>query len=333
LYLALKKINGRTHYFIRESYKDGEYLLSRDLLDLGTDPARHIIYPGGHAFYIDEHIEDSLRSKGLKYTSDELDDIFWCFLDPEVKNALESFRHRGTFLRIPGIKKEKIDSEKIHLFDRRRIHYLRYGQIDQGRIGRVSPRLFAKLINKSRDEIEQHIMAMERELDLLEFKTYVYAVFDLQRFFTQITAKIMPQGLDQNKVDRHFLEEICRLNSDRSFWAGMNAEGRLDQYLIRYAIMFFDNPYARSTFLDDHIRAYMDSKRAYIPPHKKNSTILKEASNIFGVDEAVLKKMTKKAFISLYRRTAQELHPDKGGEKEKFIKLSEAYEDLLKTKK
>lgn len=332
MYLALKTIKGRTRYYIRESYRDGDCLRSRDLFDLGTDPAKYIIYPGGKAFYIDETVDDRLRTLSRNYSVEDLDDIFWRFLKPEIKVALESYRHRGSFSRTNKIKKEKIEQEQFHLFDRRRVHYLRFGYIDQGKIGRVSPKLFSRLINKSRDEIEQDFMDRERELDRSEFKTYVYVIFDLQKFFTQITAKIMPQGLNQDKVDRYFLEEICRLNSDSSFWAGMNTKGKLHEYLIRYVIMFFDNPYAQSTFLDDYIRDYMDSKRAYIPPHRKSSVILKEASTIFGVKEDDLKKMTGQALTRLYRQMAQKLHPDKGGEKEKFVKLSEAYQELLKSK-
>jgi hypothetical protein len=52
VYLARKNIKGVTHYSIRESYRDGDHFLSRELVDLGTHPAEHIIYPGGDAFYI-----------------------------------------------------------------------------------------------------------------------------------------------------------------------------------------------------------------------------------------------------------------------------------------
>ena len=332
MYLALKTIKGKTRYYIRESYRDGDCLRSRDLFDLGTDPAKYIIYPGGKAFYIDETVDDRLRTLCRNYSVEDLDDIFWRFLKPEIKVALESYRHRGGFSRTNNIKKEKREQERFHLFDRRRVHYLRFGEVDQGKIGRVSPKLFGRLINKSRDEIEQDFMDRERGLDRSEFKTYVYVIFDLQKFFTQITAKIMPEGLNQDKVDRYFLEEICRLNSDISFWAGMNTKGQLHEYLIRYIIMFFDNPYAQSTFLDDYIRDYMDSKRAYIPPHRKSSVILKEASAIFGVKEDDLKKMTGQALTRLYRQMAQKLHPDKGGEKQQFVKLSEAYNELFKSK-
>jgi hypothetical protein len=51
LYLAQKQIKGQTCYFIRESYSTEEYFLSRDLIDLGPEPGRFIIYPGGNSFY------------------------------------------------------------------------------------------------------------------------------------------------------------------------------------------------------------------------------------------------------------------------------------------
>ena len=333
MYLALKTIKGNTHYFIRESYRDGTCMRSRDLFDLGTDPAKYIIYPGGNAFYIDETVDDRLRSLSRNYSVDDLDDIFWCFLKPEIRAALEPYRHMGgTSRRRTGKEKEENRQNKFHIFDKRRAHYLKFGYIDQGRIGRLPPKLFNKLKNKSRDELEQDFMGMERDLDRSEFKTYVYVIFDLQKYFTELIAKSMPEGLNQNKVDQYFLEEICRLNSDSDFWSGMDTEGNLHEYLIRYVIMFFDSEYGRSSFLDDYIRDYMDSKRAYIPPHRKSSVILKEASTIFGVKEDDLKKMSRQGLTRLYRRMAQNLHPDKGGEKEKFVKLSEAYHELLKSK-
>ncbi len=334
MYLALKTIKGKTRYYIRESYRDGDCLRSRDLFDLGTDPAKYIIYPGGNAFYIDETVDDRLRTLSRNYSVDDLDDIFWCFLKPEIRVALEPYRYIGGTSRRKRTGKEKEENrqKEFHIFDKRRAHYLKFGYIDQGRIGRVSPKLFNKLKNKSRDELEQYFMGMERDLDRSEFKAYVYVIFDLQKYFTELIAKSMPEGLNQNKVDQYFLEEICWLNSDRDFWSGMDTKWNLHEYLIRYVVMFFDSEYGRSSFLDDYIRDYMDSKRAYIPPHRKSSVILEEASTIFGVKEDALKKMSRQGLTRLYRRMAQKLHPDKGGEKGKFVKLSEAYHELLKSK-
>ncbi|MEA3429356.1 MAG: J domain-containing protein [Thermodesulfobacteriota bacterium] len=334
MYLALKTIKGKTHYFIRESHHNGTCLRSRDLFDLGTDPAQYIIYPGGTAFYIDERVDDRLRTLSRNYSVNDLDDIFWCFLKPEIKAALEPYRHLGGTSKKKGTGKEKEENQQheFHIFDKRRVHYLRFGQIDQGRIGRVNPKMFNKLINKSRDELEQYFMEMERDLDRSEFKAYVYVVFDLQKYFTELIAKSMPHGLNQNKVDQYFLEEICRLNSDGDFWSGMDTYGNLHEYLIRYVIMFFDNEYGRSSFLEDYIRDYINSKRDYIPPRKQSSATLDEAGTLFGLKNDVLRKMSRQDLTRLYRRMAHKLHPDKGGEKEKFVKLSEAYHELLKNK-
>ncbi|MFH1675007.1 MAG: J domain-containing protein [Pseudomonadota bacterium] len=334
MYLARKRIKGRIHYLIRESYQDGKYLRSRDLFDLGVNPSRYIVYPGGNAYYINEVVEDSLHSFGVEPTSDELDDIFWRFLNPEIRRAVEHFRRRGTSRRakLNRAEEEKVRTQ-VHLLDKRRMHYLKYGSMDQRRIVRTPPKLFGVLLEKSRDEIEQYFMEKERSLEPSELKTYVYVIFDLQRFFTETIATIMPQGLDQRKVDEYFLNEICRLNSNRSFWAGINLEGRLHEYLIRYVIMYFDSEYGRGSFLDDYIRNFMNSRRFYRPPPKKSTVSLDEASAIFGVKQDSLKKMTRRGITRLYRRMAQKLHPDKGGDHEKFIKLTEAYQELLRGKK
>lgn len=47
MYLAQKKISGKTYYCIRESYQSGDVIKSRDLIDLGTRPDQYIIYSGG----------------------------------------------------------------------------------------------------------------------------------------------------------------------------------------------------------------------------------------------------------------------------------------------
>jgi curved DNA-binding protein CbpA len=42
--------------------------------------------------------------------------------------------------------------------------------------------------------------------------------------------------------------------------------------------------------------------------------------------------MSRRELIRLYRRKAQELHPDKGGDQDQFVRLTEAYQDLIKRK-
>ena len=163
-------------------------------------------------------------------------------------------------------------------------------------------------------------------------KTYAYVIFDLQRFFSETCARKMPQGLDQNKVDEHFLEEICHLNADPSFWAGENIGSTLHEYLIRYVVMFFDNDYGPDASLQDFIKEFVNARRFRSAPARKKTVSFDEASTLFGVKKETLRTMTKRGLTRLYRRMAQKLHPDKGGEHEKFIQLTEAYQDLLRRK-
>jgi hypothetical protein len=335
LYLAQEQFKGKTYYFIRESFKDGDCFKSRELFRLHTDPARYIIYPGGNAFYIDRVVEETLCSLGVEPSADDMDDIFWPFLKPGIRVALESFREKAKARRTRvGLSQEEKERIRRHVgdFDKRRVHYLRCGQMDQGRIERMPVRLYKWLFRKSRDEIEQHFLTMEQCLKPHEMKIYAYVIFDLQKFFSESCAKKMPQGLDQDKVDRHFLEEICRLNSDASFWAGENVGGTLHEYLIRYVIMFFDNDYGRDPFLHRRVRDFANGRRFRRAPASKQTVTFDEASSLFGVKKETLRAMTKRGVTRLYRRMAKKLHPDKGGEHDKFIQLTEAYQELLKRK-
>jgi hypothetical protein len=204
--------------------------------------------------------------------------------------------------------------------------------MDQGYIGRMPAVLFKGLTEKSRDEIEQHFMVNEQPLTPHEQKEYVYVIFDLQRFFKELVAKRFPQGLDQEKIDRHFLEEICRLNQTPEFWGGKQAPEELHEYLARYAIMFFDNDFGYSAFLDDYVKEFMNRHRNYRPP-PQSAVSADEAAKIFGIKKETLSSATKRGLARLYRQRAQELHPDAGGDHENFIKLTEAYQSLLRTKK
>ncbi|MEZ4528852.1 MAG: J domain-containing protein [Desulfobacterales bacterium] len=331
MYLARKKTGRQVCYCIRESYAHGDQMRCRDLFDLGRNPAKYIIYPGGNAYYIEDTVEENLRAQGCCPCGDELDDIFWPFVRHDIRRALEHFRSRGANHACRKDRKITPGAD-FHLFDRRRIHFLKYGQMDQGRIGQVSPKLFQILCSKSRDEIEQYFMNEERILKEHEFKNYVFVIFDMQKHFSQGFAKTMPQALDQEKVDEFFMEEICRINGDSGFWAGMDSAGGLNEYLIRYVTMFFDNDYGRSTYLEEMIQNWMNSHREYRPPQKKRTAGMKEAVTIFGVSESELRTMGRRELTRLYRRKARELHPDQGGDSAAFIRLTEVYQELRERK-
>lgn len=334
MYVAQKKINGAACYFIRESYPQEGYLLSRDLIDLGPDPGRFIIYPGGNSFYIDEFIEDRIHKLGIKFDSDALEDIFWPFLRPEIRRALEPFRSREKRHQSKRRKcrPQEDPDARVHIFDKRRTHFLRFGDPDQRNLSRLPQRMFNMLHYKSRDEIEQMFMGMERELAVREFKTYAYVIFDLQQYFHGSVARSNPQMLDQNKVDDHFIEQVCRLNTDPIFWAGMPSGDGLNEYLVRYVLMYFDHDYVPGSLMDEYLRQFINSRRDYRPPNRNSAPTPKETSAIFGQTKEELKKMSRKELARQYRQRAQELHPDKGGDHNKFVKLTEAYHELLRTK-
>jgi len=336
LYLAVeKKINGKIGYFIRESYRQADHYLSRDLLDLGTDPGSYIVYPGGNSFYIDQVVEEKLTEMGTKADPDEIEDIFWPFVHPEIRRILEPFRGREKRHQASRRKKRpenKIDTQ-LHIFDKRRMHYLRFGQMDQRDMGRLPLKFFRVLHNKSRDEIEQTLINMETVLTAREYKAYTYVIFDLQQFFYESYAKNTPQMLRIDKVDEHFIEQVCRLNTDRSFWDGMKIGDNLHDYLVRYVLMYFDHDFTPGSLMEDFLRQFINSRRDYREPYATVAFTLKKASAAFGKTQEALKKMSRKEFARLYRLKAMELHPDKGGDHDEFVKLTEAYHALSKTKK
>ncbi len=334
MYLAQTYINGKTCYFIRESYPHGNYFLSRNLIELGPDPGRFIVYPGGNSFYIDASIEDRINVQGREADPEVLEDIFWRFLRPSIRRALEPFRNREMRHR-SGRKKwqapEKPDP-RIHLFDKRRYHFLKFGRTDQRGLSRLPNKMFRLFLNKSRDEIEQMFMSMERKLPIREYKIYMFVSFNLQHRFAQSVARDHPQMLNQTEVDEHFITQICLLNTDPLFWSGMSSPDRLNDYLVRYVLMYFDYDYGPSSFMEDYLRQFINSRRDYRPPSGSNNMSLKEASAIFGRSKEELKKMSTAELIRRYRQKAQKIHPDKGGDHDKFVQLTEAYQKLLRNK-
>ena len=140
----------------------------------------------------------------------------------------------------------------------------------------------------------------------------------------------MPQGLDQLRVDNCFLEEICRINRALFHGDKQHPAWNLNDYLIRYLIMFFDHDYENSTLLDDYVKDFIYRHHFYKPNFTPKPIRMDEAGKVFGVKKETLKAMAKPELTRIYRRLAQKLHPDKGGSKEKFIELTETYEGLLR---
>lgn len=325
MYIACKNIlSDRKAYVVRQSCMIDDQFGFQDLFDLGHDPSVYIQYPGGNAYLFDEALEDVLYEQVEDYDSDDLETLLWPWIRPDIRQAVETFRNRSSSRsRLTRKEKEQI-SAQVHPFDKRRTLYLKTGSMDQGPIEKMPAVLFTDFNNKSRDEIEQRFLQQESVLKAHEFKTYVYTIFDLQRFFQSFMAKRMPHVLDQDKVDEHFISEICRINLEL-----FQKSTHLDTYMIRYGIMFFDHAYAGTTLLDDFAAAFMNRHRKFTSPPPKNNISQTAACKIFKITPKELKTMTKSRLTKQYRKLARKCHPDTGGCHDTFIALNDAYQHLL----
>jgi len=334
MYLARRTISGKPRYFIAESYRKGRQVASRDLVDLGPDPEDFIVYPGGNAYYIHEVISEKLLDRGIDPDLDELDSIFMPFIRPEIRRIIDPLRERASAMnpaaRLTARQVDELQGQ-LHLFDKRRAHFLRFGQMEQGSVGRLPPALLKRFYRKSRDEIEQDFLTMEHILKERELKIYVYVIFDLQRFFTRQFARTAPQLLDQEEVDRCFVDEICRLNlvlypQQKQTGAGLH------EYMRRYLFMYFDHDYAGFSLMEDTLREFMNRHRAHFQPAAGRSVSDEQARRVFGVSREELRAMKRRDVIRRYRRLARRHHPDHGGSHEKFVELNEVFQSLIKHK-
>lgn len=333
MYLARRFAGTHIHYVLRESYLDGPVRRHRDLLELGVDPRQYILYGDGRSFALDDWVAEGLREKGVEVDSFELEKLFHPFVRPDVLSSTGRFddraRHRNW--RPPSAATGQKILAQTHPFDRRRAHFLRFGQVDQRQMLR-SVSLYRKLLDKSRDEIEQDFLGQEMALQPHEHKMYIYTIFNLQAFFTQSFSLSMPEALDADTMDRHFLDMICELDSDEDFWKGFARGENLHEYLVRYVVMYFDSSFATRSGWEQYIRNFMDSHRRHAPPGASGRMSMNEAATVFGVSRAELAAMSLRELKGLFREKARELHPDKGGDHEAFIKLAAAYQEYSRIK-
>jgi hypothetical protein len=168
---------------------------------------------------------------------------------------------------------------------------------------------------------------MEAALKPREYKAYTYVSFNLQQFFTQGFAKDRPEWLDPDKVDAFFIDSICGLQKDATFWAGMDPGPRLNDYLVRYVLMYFDHDYeipsAEAAYLHDFINRHRRHR-----PSAAVALSMEKACAVLGCRQEELKTMGRRELSRRYRRRARDLHPDRGGKNEDFLALTEAYQQL-----
>ncbi len=334
LYLARTNEKGRTRYSIRQSYHDGDCYRSRQLVDLGFDPRRYIIYPSSRSYYYDLDLIDALAEAGMEVGQDELDTIFFDFLDPEIQRVITGFDRNWQQGKKPGLEPKVQGGFTIHIFDKRRHHFLRFGDMNQQSLAGMPEKYFAHLAAKSRDELEQHFMAQEMLLPAKQKMAYVFTIFDLKQFFTSPRARVDPSSVNQQRLDRFFMDRLCGLNEDHVFWSGMPAWQGLHPYLIRYAITFFDTssmPSRRPAWIDE-MEDFINSHRRYTPPRKVQMK-MDEAARLFSVPWKELRKMSRKELSRRYRKLALKHHPDQGGDEGIFRRLTEVYKALLRRKR
>ncbi|MGI6657456.1 MAG: J domain-containing protein [Desulfobulbus sp.] len=330
MYLACVETDSRQrHYILRESYRDQDRFLFRDLVDLGPNPGRFCRETGDSSFVIDEELLEILERKGLGDCYEKLEKLLFPFANPAVQRRMAPFFHRSRYRHWKPAE-EQVLHRALHetcALDRRRLHFLRLGRTAPGMVEKTAA-LYIGLLDKSRDEIEQMIMAMEQKLPPRDYQSYLFEAFDLQRFFKESLAAHFPQILDRDRLDAAFVGEICRVAADRDFWAGF-PEDRLPSPLVRYLIMYFDGaedigPSWARTRQSFRSRRFRPGSGA---PKQKISR--NEALNLFGLTPESLAELSQKELTRLYRRQAMHLHPDKGGDAERFIRLTAAYEMLL----
>jgi len=332
LYLARAVIHGRTHFLIRQSVLFDGTWESRDLFALGPDPARWIHRPGGNAYYIDETVEDALRDKGVEASQEDLEQVFWPFLPPEVREVIRPFHARtrdGARQRYSRAELSSVQAG-VHPFDKRRLYFLRYGPGDPGKVAASALRLFNRVLEKSRDEIEQGLEAQEAGLHRHERKAYVHFSFHLERFFPGPLAGRWPRALEGEELDRAFLREVCTLQADRTLFPAGGDEPALDPVLVRYVIFFFDHDFEAPSWEQAYARDFMNRHRAHRPPQRRRERLpLEKACEILGISPRGFSSLSRRGVTQQYRQMALAYHPDRGGSHERFIRLTQAYRELL----
>jgi hypothetical protein len=337
MYLASLNNGPTTIYQIRQSYRQpGEdpYFAFRIIFDLGQDPRRFFKLFNDYVVLFDDRLLDAVSAASENTGEFSLEQLLWPFLPLEARRRLALFGPRSSPRPGPLDAREKEEiARQVHLFDRRRLYYLRYGAVDQSRLSRLHEKCCRPLLGQSRDEREYWFAAEETALSPGLYFQYVYAIFNVQHHFHQSFAPWFPEALARDEVADHFLTEICALNGDPRFWQWDLPGDTLHHHLRRYLIMFFDYRPAGRSFQDDFASAFMAGHRRFRWPARPPSRSPDKISTIFATPYEELRKMTGEQLNRLYRKKAMQLHPDRGGDHDLFIDLTEAYESLRRTQK
>lgn len=331
MYLARIRKGQDIHHVLRQSFFDPQRACYRfrDIFELGIAPALFIDRGQWPAIAFREDLEEAVALAGAGNRSgQELERLLWEFFTREEQEELGRFSRRRAVASPPfSPEDEERLRKEIHLFDRKRLYFLRYGAVDQTRLHLLHKKLCRPLFGQCRDEREFHFQALEKVISPAEYRTYVFAIFDLQRFFSESYSRFMPEALDQERMADHLVEDICRLNGDREFWGEPAEAGALHPHLQRYLVMFFDYGYPSRSFSADFTREFIGKHRRFRWPEEK-SPLPAEVNAAFGRSMEELRRMSKRDLARLFRKRAKELHPDRGGDHHRFIVLNNLYEGL-----
>ena len=334
MYLAHLIRNATPSYQIRQSVKvNEENHTFRVLFDLGESPSDFYSIIDDHIVIFDEALLKALAGTSINNPEPLLEKLLFNFFPLSVQQRLRVFKDKAA--RYKGkLIPEEIQSikQQVHIFDRRRLYYLRYGAVDQSRLTKMHEKCCRPLLGQSRDEREFYFMEEEKALDPGSYFQYIFASFNLQNHFLQSFAPWLPEALAKEEVADAFTNSICRLHRDKSFWQAEDTGRFLHPHLFRYVSMFFDYTAHAPSFQRDFAQAFMGQHRTFRWPEPKSQATPETIANIFGATLATLKKMSKADLSRLYRKKAMELHPDQGGDAEQFILLSQIYTDLLQKK-
>lgn len=333
MYLATLKHGTTITYQLRQSYHDPatDSFHHRLIFDLGEHPADHMEFMGEAVVFFNSELEHAVRVHTAVDSGTLLEKLLWDFLPRPTRERLSRFDRSDRY--VPGPlspeDRQKI-AEQIHIFDRRRLYYLHFGAIDQSRLFTMNERAYRPLLNQSRDEREYHFAGLEKALKPEEYRNYLYAIFNLQIFFSASYASFLPEALPQDEVADHFVKALCHLNGNHSFWQYEAKTSALHPHLARYLVMFFDFAPRYRTFEEEYIRRFMNSHRTFRWPERQAAVSQERINQLFGQPLAHLKKLQQKELHRLYRKRAKELHPDRGGDKDRFVELTEVYDSLLR---
>ncbi|MEJ5349477.1 MAG: J domain-containing protein [Desulfosoma sp.] len=335
LYIRRLWEGGHTHYVLKESYWNGSCFATRSILDLGTDPTEYIVYTGGNGFYFSDAVEEAFARLGLEPETEDLEKAFLLYLDPHIRRIIENFTTGKKAPSLSWNAEECAHHQRfLHPFDKRRMHFLRCGRIDIGNLEGKSWKFLNVLCDKSRDEIEHVIEGMEKDLRPQERRNYLFTALELQRYFPSHLLKNNPAALDSEKVDAYFLEEICRLNEDATFFFGVEDHDprKLHSFLVKYVIMYFDHSFTPESLWNRVFNDFLRNRQFRFQPPARQTLTEEEACACLGLHPKEYRAMSAQALTRHYRKRAKKHHPDTGGDHETFIRLSQAYECLVRRK-